>query len=70
VKTLNECVDSGDTIVVELSDHRHVMMERFDPNEDDSLADNLLANNTEFQAMVDRSLASGRKPFVPRHAAD
>ena len=70
VKTLNDCADSGETIVVELPDHRRVMMERFDPDEDDCLADNLLANNQDFQAMVDHSLASGRKPFVPRHFSE
>ena len=35
-----------------------------DPQEDDTLMDELLASNPKFQALVKKSKASPRKPFV------
>jgi hypothetical protein len=35
-----------------------------EPQEDDSLMDELLASNPRFQALVAKSKASPRKPFV------
>jgi len=63
--TLNKCADSGEALVVELPGDRRVAIRPLGPGEDDSLMDDLLESNTEFQAMVARSKAAPRKPFVP-----
>lgn len=63
-KTLNECAESGDTVVVEMPDQRLFVIQALDPQEDDSLIDELLASNTRFQALVTKSKASPRKPFA------
>jgi hypothetical protein len=62
-KTLDECAESGQTLVVELPDQRLLAIQSLDPNEDDSLMDELLASNPRFQALVAKSKASPRKPF-------
>ena len=62
-KTLNECAESGQTVVVEMPDQRLVAIQSLDPQEDDSLMDELLASNPKFQALVTKSKASPRKPF-------
>lgn len=64
-KTLDECAESGETLVVELPDQRLVAIQSLDPNEDDSLMDELLASNPRFQALVAKSKAGPRKPFPP-----
>jgi hypothetical protein len=64
-KTLNECAASGDTVVVEMPDHRLLAIQPLDPQEDDTLMDELLAFNPKFQALVAKSKASPRKPFSP-----
>jgi hypothetical protein len=61
--TLNECADSGSTLVVELSDQRFVAIQPLDPAEDDDLVNELLASNPSFRALVAKSKASPRKPF-------
>jgi hypothetical protein len=63
-KTLNECAESGETVVVEMPDQRLLAIQSLDPREDDSVIDELLASNPEFQALVAKSKASPRKPFV------
>ncbi len=63
-KTLNECADSGQTVVVELPDQRLLAIQPLDPQEDDSLTDELLAANPKFQELVARSKRSARKPFA------
>jgi hypothetical protein len=62
-KTLSECADSGETLVVELPDQRLLAIQPLDPNEDDSLIDELLATDPRFQALVAKSKASPPKPF-------
>lgn len=62
-ETLNECADSGQTVVVEMPDHRLLAIQALDPQEDDALMDELLAGNPKFQALVEKSKASARKPF-------
>jgi hypothetical protein len=62
-KTLNECAESGETVVVEMPDQRLLAIQSLDPNEDDRLIDELLASNPKFQALVAKSKASPRKPF-------
>jgi hypothetical protein len=64
-KTLNECVESGQTVVVEMPDQRLLAIQPLDPHEDDSLLDELLQSNPKFQALVAKSMASPRKPFSP-----
>lgn len=63
-KTLIECADSGETVVVELPDQRLLAIQSLDPQGDDSLIDELLASNPKFQALVKKSKASVRKPFA------
>ena len=62
-KTLNDCAESGQTLIVELPDQRLLAIRSLDPNEDDSLMDELLASDPKFQALVAKSKASPRKPF-------
>jgi hypothetical protein len=64
-KTLNECAESGQTLVVELSDQRLLAIQSLDPNEDDSLMDELLASNPRFQALVAKSKATPANRFHP-----
>ena len=63
-KTLNECAESGEIVVVEMPDQRLLAIQSLEPQEDDSLIDELLASNPKFQALVAKSKASPRKPFV------
>ncbi len=63
-QTLNECADSGDTVVVEMPDQRLLAIQLLDPGEDDTLMDELLTANPKFQALVAKSKASPRKPFI------
>jgi hypothetical protein len=46
-----------------MPDQRLLAIQSLDPNEDDSLMDELLASNPRFQALVAKSKASPRKPF-------
>ena len=62
-KTLNECAESGETVVVEMPDQRLLAIQLLDPREDDALMDELLASNPKFQELVAKSKASRRKPF-------
>jgi hypothetical protein len=62
-KTLNECAESGDTVVVEMPDQRLLAIQPLEPQEDDTLMDELLASNPKFQALVAKSKAGPRKPF-------
>ena len=62
-KTLNECAESGETVVVEMPDQRLLAIQSLEPQEDDSLIDDLLASNPKFQALVSKSKASPRKPL-------
>ena len=64
--TLNKCADSGKPVVVELPDQRLIAIQALDAAEDDSLVDDLLRSNPAFRALVARSKASPRKPFVPQ----
>jgi hypothetical protein len=63
-KTLDECADSGETVVIEMPDQRLLAIQSLDPGEDDSLIDELLASNPKFQALVAKSKTSPRKPFA------
>lgn len=63
-KTLNECAESGETVVVEMPDQRLLAIQTLEPQEDDTLMDELLASNPKFQALVKKSKAGPRKPFA------
>ena len=62
-KTLNECAESGETLVVEMPDQRLLAIQSLDPHEEDSLMDELLATDPKFRALVAKSKASARKTF-------
>jgi hypothetical protein len=64
--TLSECADSGQAVVVTLPDQRLVAIQTLEAGEDDSLADDLLQSNPEFQALVAKSKLGPRKPFPPK----
>jgi hypothetical protein len=68
-QTLSECADSGDAIVVQLPDDRLVAIQSLKGDEDDSLVEDLLQSNPEFQELVKKSRDSERKPFIPGGAA-
>ena len=63
-KTLNECAESGQTVVVEMPDQRLLAIQSLDANGDDSLIDELLADNPKFQALVAKSKTARRIPFA------
>jgi hypothetical protein len=48
-----------------LPDQRLVAIQALDAAEDDSLIDDLLQSNPEFQTLVAKSKAGRRKPFPP-----
>jgi hypothetical protein len=62
-KTLDECAESGETVVVEMPDQRLLAIQPLDTQEEDSLTDELLASNPKFQALLAKSKAGPRKPF-------
>jgi hypothetical protein len=62
-KTLIECAESGETVVVEMPDQRLLAIQPLQPREDDALIDELLASNPKFQALVAKSKTSPRKLF-------
>lgn len=63
--TLSECADSGEAFIVELPDHRFIAIQALEPADDDSLVSDLLESNPAFRALVAKSKAGLRKPFVP-----
>ena len=63
-KTLSDCVESGQTVVVEMPDQKLLAIQSLDAKEDDALMDELLASNPQFQSLVAKSKASPRKPFL------
>jgi hypothetical protein len=63
-RTLNDCADSGQPLIVELPDHRLVALQPLSNDEEDGLVDQLLESNPAFQALVAKSKAGTRKPFV------
>jgi hypothetical protein len=68
-ETLNECADSGQVVVVELPDRRLIAIHPMDTADDDTLVDDLLASDPEFQALVQSSKDAPRKPFPPESDA-
>jgi len=62
-KTLNECSESGETVVVEMPDQRLLAIQPLDPSEDDDLVNELLASNPKFREMVAKSKNSPLKSF-------
>lgn len=68
-RTLTECADSGQPLVIELPEGRFVAIHALEPTEDDSLTSELLESNVAFQALVAKSKAGPRKPFGPDSGA-
>lgn len=64
-KTLHECAESGETIIVEMPDQRLLAIQPLEPGPDDDLTDELLASDPKFQALMAKSRAGSRKPFSP-----
>jgi len=62
--TLSECCDSGQALVVELPDHRWVTIQALEPGEDDTLVEELIESDPAFQALIEKSKASPRRPFL------
>ncbi len=62
-KTLDECAETGQTVIVEMPDERLLAIQSLDPHEDDALIDELLEANPKFRALVAKSKASRRRPF-------
>ena len=62
-ETLNECSQSGQALIVEMPDQSLLAIQPLDPQEDDTLVDELLEGNPKFQALVAKSRAGSRKPF-------
>ena len=62
-QTLNECAQSGVTVVVEMPDQSLLAIQPLDADEDDDLVNELLASDPKFQALVAKSKARPRKPF-------
>lgn len=63
-KTLTDCVESGETVVVEMPDQRLLTIQPLEPGEDDDLMNELLATNPGFQALVAKSKTGARKLFA------
>ena len=68
-ETLNECADSGEAVIVKLPDRRLIAIQSLNGPDDDSLVDDLLRSDPEFQALLAKSRTSPRKPFVRRRGS-
>jgi len=64
--TLVECAESGQAVVVALPGQRMVAIQALDATEDDTLVDDLLQSNPDFQSLVAKSKSSARNPFPPK----
>ena len=62
--TLTECAQSGQTLIVEMPDQLLLAIQSLDPQEEDTLMDELLAADPKFQELVEKSKDSPRKPFL------
>lgn len=63
-RTLNECAESGETVVVEMPNQRLLSIQSLDTFGDDDLINELLASNSRFRALIEKSKASPKKPFT------
>jgi hypothetical protein len=62
-KTLIECANTGETVVVEMPDRRLLAIQALEPQEDDDLINELLTSNASFRALLKKSKESPRRPF-------
>lgn len=67
--TLAECFESGEALVIEMPDRRRLSIRPFEPDEPDHLIDDLIEHNAKFRELIEKSKASGRKPFSFDHDA-
>lgn len=63
-ETLNECAESGQTVVIEMPDHRLLSLQSLEADGSDDLMNELLASNSKFTDLVEKSKGSPRKPFL------
>lgn len=68
-RTLSECADSGQTLVVELPDQRLLAIQPLDSREDDSLIDELLASDPRFAASWRNPKPAVANRFPPKMGA-
>jgi hypothetical protein len=61
IGTLNECADSGETVVVEMPDQRLLAIQSLDRQEGDVLMDELLESDPKSQALVATSKTPGAR---------
>jgi hypothetical protein len=50
-------------VVIEMPDHRLLALSALDPQQDDGLIDELVANDPQFRALIAKSASGKRKPF-------
>lgn len=60
---LRRCCDDGQSLVIELPDHRRVSVQMHDAEDD--LIDRLIDKNTAFRRLLGKSQASPLLPFPP-----
>jgi hypothetical protein len=65
---LNGCFETGRPVVVELPDHRFVTIQSLEPDDDDSLIDDLIERNQSFQSLLEKSATSPRKDLTSTRA--
>jgi len=63
--TLNECADTGVTVIVELQGQRHVSIQSLEPDEDDDLVNRLIETNPKFRELLAKAKAGPTVPFIP-----
>lgn len=63
-KTLTDCCNSGEALVIQMPDSRLIAIQALDPADDDSLVDDLIASNSKFRALLQKSASGRRKPFA------
>ncbi len=60
---LRRCCDDGQTLVIELPDHRRLSVQIHD--DEDDLIDRLIETNVAFRQLLEKSQASPLLPFPP-----
>ena len=65
---LRRCLESGQSLVVQLPDSGLVAIQPL--QDDDDLVNELIEHDTAFRALLAQSAASPRKPFQPETAPE
>jgi hypothetical protein len=61
---LQRCLETGESLIIQLPDSRFVAIQPLD--DDDDLVNELIEHNEAFRSLLAKSAASSRKPFQPR----